>query len=328
MPYRGEKPAVRRLINPAHSLLVLLGLAVAACAPENTPGEAPDSVRASTLEHAPTGAVAAAPVCTPPQRTGTLPEILRESSGVAASRRRPGVLWTHNDSGHPAVLFAIDSTGQIIDQVRVEGARNRDWEDIAIGPCPSGECLYLADTGDNLLRYADAAIYRVAEPAPGDSVTGPAERFPLRYPDGPRDVEALYILPDGTLYLVSKGRQHPIELFRYPPPLTPDKPIVLQEIQRLSDRGVAIPYQVTGADATPDGRWVAIRTYSAILLYRPQPDGTLLPALPPPGLILQELLEPQGEGITLRSDGTIFLTSEAGPPGLPGIVGRLECRLP
>lgn len=169
--------------------------------------------------------------CERPERLGWMPDELLESSGLAASRRYPGVLWSHNDSGHDPVVFAIDTTGQLLGRVRVSGARNVDWEDMELAPCAatgddggggqrSGkDCLYIADTGDNRLRRDDAAIYRVPEPAPGDTVTAPAERFPVRFPDGPRDVEALYILPGGTVHLVSKGRGHPIAIYRYPPPL-------------------------------------------------------------------------------------------------------------
>ena len=34
-----------------------------------------------------------------------------EASGIAASRFNPNVLWTHNDSGNPAQIFAFTSTG-------------------------------------------------------------------------------------------------------------------------------------------------------------------------------------------------------------------------
>jgi hypothetical protein len=317
---------------PATTILALILLALAACAPERAPEaastgtEAVDTVGILTR----TGELfrrAGVPICTEPQRTGTLPSSLREASGVAASRRHPGVLWTHNDSNSSPHLFAIDSTGQILGRLRVAGARNRDWEDIAIGPCPSGECIYLADTGDNRLERGDAAIYRIPEPAPGDSVTAQAERFPIRYPNGPRDVESLYLLPDGALHLVSKGRRHPIEVFRYPAPLRAEEMVLVREVQQLSAAGVALPYQVTGAGATGDGRWVALRTYSAVHLYRPGSDGLLVPALSAVGLSLRPLAEPQGEGIDIRDDGTIFLVSEAGPVAVPGTMGRLACQI-
>jgi hypothetical protein len=301
-------------------VLSLLNLAMA-CAPEAMPPAAGES---GWHDASPTNS----PSCAPPHRTGTLPGELHEASGIAASRQYPGVLWTHNDSGNPTILFAIDSTGKVIERVRVRDATSRDWEDIALGPCPAGECIYLADTGDNRLNRRDPAIYRIPEPAPGDTLSAPAERFPLRLPNGPRDIEALYLLPDTTIYLVSKGRKHAIELFRYPPPLRTDEAVRLEEVQRLSERGVALPFQVTGAGATPAGDWVAIRTYSAVQIYRTSTTGHLLPALPAPGISLQPIAEPQGEGVDIRADGTLLLSSEAGPAGVPGIIAMLDCRLP
>ena len=44
---------------------------------------------------------------------------LAESSGLAISRRNPGVLWSHNDSGNAAVLFALDGSGTVRGRVRV-----------------------------------------------------------------------------------------------------------------------------------------------------------------------------------------------------------------
>lgn len=301
-------------------------LGVMGCSPQSRP-ETRDDASYSGARAVASGT---APTCSPPTRIGTTPSGLDEASGLVASREHPGVFWTHEDSGRPAVIIAIDSAGRRLGRVRVTGARNQDWEDIALGPCPTGECLYLADTGDNRLRREEVVVYRIPEPAPGDTVSATAERFPLRFPGGPRDVEALYILPDGALYLVSKGRRHPIELFRYGPPLREGETAVVHEIQRLSegDGGVPLPFQVTGASATPDGRWVALRTYSTVQLYRPDETGYLTPALPPQGLDLQALAEPQGEGVSLRGDGTLFLISEAGPLGVPGTVGRLHCQLP
>jgi hypothetical protein len=47
-----------------------------------------------------------------------LPEI-PEASGLAVSRRDPGLLWSHNDSGNAAVLFALDTAGTLRGHVRV-----------------------------------------------------------------------------------------------------------------------------------------------------------------------------------------------------------------
>src|ERR1700749_1609546 len=59
---------------------------------------------------------------------------LVEASGIAASRNNPGVLWTENDSGNSAVVYAIDSQGRNLVTYALPG--NTDNEDIGIGPGP------------------------------------------------------------------------------------------------------------------------------------------------------------------------------------------------
>src|SRR5688500_11299083 len=43
---------------------------------------------------------------------------LSEASGLAVSRRVPGRLWMHNDSGEP-VLFSVDARGSVTGRVRL-----------------------------------------------------------------------------------------------------------------------------------------------------------------------------------------------------------------
>src|SRR5947209_266214 len=66
---------------------------------------------------------------------------LSEVSGVAASRNNDNVLWVHNDSGHPAVAYAIDVQGRSLGKYNLPG--NTDNEDIAIGPGPVTNVSYL-----------------------------------------------------------------------------------------------------------------------------------------------------------------------------------------
>jgi hypothetical protein len=133
----------------------------------------------------------------------TIPDI-GESSGLAVSRRNPGLLWSHNDSGHAAVLFALDGTGTVRGQVRVP-IRTRDWEDISAARCPSGDCLYIADIGDNKLTRRQVQIYRVPEPAPGDAETGSPDVFNASYADGPHDAEAMFVV-DTNAFIITKDR--------------------------------------------------------------------------------------------------------------------------
>src|SRR3954465_7734965 len=90
---------------------------------------------------------------------------LGEASGVQASRNNLNVLWTHNDSGHPAQVFAIDSQARLLGIYTLPG--NSDNEDIAMGPGPITNAIYLyiGDIGDNASTRANIKIYQMPEPA-------------------------------------------------------------------------------------------------------------------------------------------------------------------
>jgi hypothetical protein len=240
--------------------------------------------------------------------------------------------WTHNDSGWGEELFAVGEEGELLGTVRVAGSRNRDWEELAAGRCASGRCLYIADTGDNRRVRTDPAIYRIPEPTPGDTVSDRASRFPLSFPDGPRDVEAVILLPGERMLLVSKGWSDPIEVYRVPGSLESaltaarGDPIPLEPVQRLSPGPVGLPRMVTGAAATPDGSLVAIRTYETLQFYRVGTDGRLKEVVG--GLVnLRPVGEAQGEAVAFLPGNRLVLTSEAGPMGRMGQLSILSCRL-
>ena len=127
---------------------------------------------------------------------------ITESSGLIASRRFPGVVWTHNDSGFPAFLFAIDEQGAHLGSFEVKGARLIDWEAITFDE--EGH-LYLADIGTNGLARSHSAIHRIEEPNPHDR-SGPAtilKTWYLRFPGERDDCESFFIA-DGYGYVIRK----------------------------------------------------------------------------------------------------------------------------
>jgi hypothetical protein len=127
--------------------------------------------------------------------------------------------------------------------------------------------------------------------------------------------------------IITKGRDGPVTVFRYPPPFRPDSRVELVPVQQLTPGLVQLPDLVTGASATPDGQYVAVRSYSHLQLYRFDGD-TLAAVWTMPGYDLTALNEPQGEGVALAADGTVYLVSEAGPARLPPPLSRLRCGLP
>lgn len=260
---------------------------------------------------------------------------LEETSGVAVSAAHPGIFWTHNDGSRP-VLHAVDEAGRTVGRVRVPGMDLRDWEDIERAECAAGSCLYVADTGDNDEERDRAVIYRIPEPEPGAGRSAVPDAFPVVFPDGPRDVEALFVLPGERAYLVSKGRHSPVVVYAYPGPLRAGAPAELVEIDRLSEAPVSLPRMVTGASASADGSVVVIRTYEALHFYRvevvedeaPRPGADLrLVSLENGTVNLHTLQEPQGEGVGLGAGGLVVLTSEDGPGGRAPQMAVMGCRV-
>jgi hypothetical protein len=210
--------------------------------------------------------VADASECSPIGPSASLPGRLRETSGVAIGVRNPDLIWTHND-GRRSTLYAVDHDGRV--RARVELDRSfRDWEDIARARCDVWVCLYMADTGDNEERRDNISFYRLAEPDQEGVVEvegiGEAERYRVALPDGPRDIEAMYVLPTDEVFFVTKGRNHPVTLYRHPLPLRSEEVVTLVEVQRLTTGPVAARRMVTGASATLDGGTVVVRTYESL----------------------------------------------------------------
>ena len=267
---------------------------------------------------------AAGPGCGIIEGARAFPEGLTEASGVAPSLTNPGVYWTHSDNAGPAVLWAVDAQGAVLGEVELEGVRLFDAEDLAAARCGDASCLYLGDVGDNYAERDTLLVYRVIEPDPRSrSVT--SQRLVMALPDGARNVEALFVLSGERLFLVTKGQEQPITVYRYPGRLKADSLVVLEEVQRLSETARVLPRQVTGASAAPDGSVVAIRTYETLLFYRW--NGTELVLLEDGTVNLRTLREAQGEGVGVGEDGLVVLTSEGGPTGGAGSITVLRCRV-
>ena len=219
---------------------------------------------------------------------------LNELSGLVKSRRFDDVYWAHNDSGDQARLFAIDHLGKIIfpsflagefhGEVSARGktpwpglpilvAANVDWEDIAT----DAEHLYIADMGNNGNARRDLGVYVIPEPNPrAAELTRPVSFLPIRYPEQREypaklwhyDSEALFVFQD-KLYFITKHRQPGkidkfevgAVLYRLDTRYT-DRFNILTRVDTHSAMSVA-----TGADLSPDGRYLAVISYRDLWLF-------------------------------------------------------------
>jgi hypothetical protein len=264
----------------------------------------------------------AAPRCAPSGEPRRVPELV-EGSGVAASRRVPGRLWAHNDSGAP-VLFALAQDGSVTGRVRLEGATVDDWEAVAVGPCGEASCVYVGDIGDNDGARDHITVYRVEEPT-GDSGTAMAVAFHARYPDRAQDAEALVVDRDGRLFIVTKGDTGPVALYRFPAQLKPGTTVELERVGRPRSPGKpGRNDRITDAALSADGQWVALRSTTRLTLH---PAAEFLAGhwREAARVSLAPLGEPQGEGLTFAGDGTLYLIGEGGGKKRPGTFAALSC---
>lgn len=264
---------------------------------------------------------------------------LTELSGLAASRRQPGVLWAHNDSGDSARLFALGTDGRHLAEVVLSGVGAVDFEDVAIGPGGAQDVLFVGDIGDNGRARASVVVYRLAEPdvtgVEGGRIVVPAEEveaFELHYPEGLRhDAETLLFDPvEGELYLLTKDLGRPALLFRALPPLEPGRPGRLELAAELRLGSPAVPVVLavaTAGDVSPAGDAVLLRTYADVALWERPPGTPLAEAMSGAARLVPQRLERQGEAIAFGGDGRGYFTASEGEhPTLHFFAPRHPCR--
>lgn len=250
-----------------------------------------------------------------------------ESSGIVASRRNPGLFWTHNDSGGAPLLYLFDRKGRDLGTWRVRGATATDWEDIAIGPGPvrGRSYLYIGDIGDNRRSRREVVVFRVEEPAAGrpgaTSETQMSAPLRFRYSDAPHDAEALAVHPHtGDIYIIVKARGEETRTSVYRA-RAPHRTGSVTTFKLLGDVNlpaeselVLLIGRATGADISPDGRRVVIcdylRAYEAVL-----PTNAGFDAIwRQPFTALSLGPRKQGEAVCYRLDGRALLATSEGRP--------------
>jgi hypothetical protein len=96
-------------------------------------------------------------------------------------------------------------------------------------------------------------------------------RLAFTWPEGPRDAEALAVLPDGRALLVTKGRDTPIALYTLhvgDGAGAPTAPRVAQRVAQLAPMPDDRRQRVGAAAASEDGAWIAIRTEVELAVFR------------------------------------------------------------
>ncbi len=245
---------------------------------------------------------------------------LSEVSGLVASRKNPGALWVHNDSGGEAAVYLISHEGKTLATYTLANVKSRDWEDMAVmpGPDPDQTYLYVGDIGDNEAQYATKRIYRFAEPQLSETALNDTlplvdtirtvETLEFAYPDGARDAETLLVDPlDQAVYVISK-RESFVNIYQtaFSGQTAVD---TVEKVGQLPHEQVGILEQLVGGDISPDGQEILLKSYVQMFYWqRPDDTTSLVALLQTEPTVLPYQPEPQGEAVGFATDGSGYYT--------------------
>ena len=151
-----------------------------------------------------------------------------------------------------------------------------------------------------------------------------ARAFRFRYPDQPEDAEAIAVLPNGDVTIVTKGRTQKISFFGVSR-ADVARAVTSGEVLTAANQGDTgiVPDQglgrwVTAAAMSPDGVTLAVRTYSEIFFYAAENGPSTGLRASAKGHHWRDLkrpcflgeTEPQGEAIDFLDEKTLVLGSE------------------
>ena len=243
--------------------------------------------------------------------------LVSESSGLAASRARPGVLYTHDDKNGPRKLYAFSLDGTFLGEHDVKGGVNEDWEALEAAPCPDkGDCIYIGDIGDNDGDRRDIRVLIAREPEGDTGAAKVMRTLKGTYPGGNRDSEAMMVHPcTGDVYVVSKTASDRVAIHKFPPDAHKGGSKQLKEVANFEllgdDPDLGSSFKITGGSFDIDGDRVVLRSELNVWEWTVDPDNPENHWRETPTLLNMVLTD--SEAITYTLDGNLISSSEGSP---------------
>lgn len=236
---------------------------------------------------------------------------LKEISGLAVSSINKNSIYLHEDSGNEALIYVVSTQGKKKGKFGLKKGKNKDWEDIAVGPGPKAgkSYLYIADIGDNARERKDISIYRLPEPVLSkdffdEKTTLEADEIRLKYPQKAADAEAILIEPASRdIYVVTKEKEE-CSLFKA---AYPQSTASVSELEKV---GTAPIDRVTSGGISTDGKHLVLKNLSHVFYWRIGEDKSIAAVLSKDPQELPYKKEPQGEAFCFDGLNGYFTTSE------------------
>lgn len=251
---------------------------------------------------------------------------LNELSGMI-NAKQSSYFWTHNDSGDGARIYLIDKKCALLCTYELEDITVKDCEDIARVVINGKSHLILADIGDNKATRRNIKLHIFPEPTyqHGDHLIyipkTAIRTVTLRYKNGPRDAEALFVDPvDRQLYVISK-RDFQSTVYRA---------AIFNNVKK--NFGILTPVQkmpftfVTSAAISPLGNEIVVKNLTQIFYWSRVPRESIEQTLSKRPVQIPYQVEPQGEAISFGMQGEGFYTISERPFGLKSALNFFEKR--
>lgn len=226
--------------------------------------------------------------------------VIKEASGITASRKNPGNLWVIEDSGNPNEVILLDNNGVTKKRMVVANSFNRDWEDISW----YHDSLYVAEIGDNNRAYSDYIIYILPEPDENVDTIKSVRAVHIKYPDGSHDAETLFVdQATGDIYLITKNDQ-PSQLYKLSFPYD----AAMNTLVKVADLNYT---GVVSAALSSNGALLIIKTYDKLRYYQRKNNDPFEVLVKQDPIILPYIQEPQGEAVCFsKNDDGYYTLSE------------------
>ena len=235
--------------------------------------------------------------------------LVPECSGLVQSLRYNGVFWALSDSGNEPVIVPVTARGRIAPgwngPVRIEGVKNNDWEDLALDAKGN---LIIADVGNNNGRRKQLMLHFVKEPKPDATTAKPTRTLRVHYEDQQAaspdyDCEAVFEAGGKIFFLTKHRTDTRTRLYR----LDGDSTKRSNPLRLVGS--FEIGGMVTGADTSPNGKMVAVLTYTALWVFEFDPkSGNIFTG----SIRRTPIFAWQAEGVAFDGNDSIVIGNEAG----------------
>ncbi|MBI3511930.1 MAG: hypothetical protein HY064_14825 [Bacteroidetes bacterium] len=261
------------------------------------------------------------------EKVARLPDVISESSGLVSLDGK--TFWTHNDSRGEAIIFNIDSNGNMLRKISLQNEPNLDWEEITKDERGN---VYLGDFGNNDCKRRELFVYKFHDPTnlKGDTLDAQDIRFTLPdqhlFPPPSAnlnfDFEAMVHL-DHSLFLFSKNRSDPSSGYckMYSIPDSAGEYVAALIDSFYTGSGELKDFAITGAALNSKHDELILISHEKLWLFTHFKGRNFFK-----GDVAEFSFTKKGlsmEGVCFLNDQEIYLTEERSAPG-SGVLFRIE----